>query len=51
MLETRIYSFEAVFSGELIDFDTHSSQSSLNCPENGSKVRKKRKNTIGERFE
>jgi hypothetical protein len=50
-LAARIYSFKAVFSLELINFDTPSSQISLNCLERSSKAKKKRKNTIGERFE
>jgi hypothetical protein len=50
-LAARICSFKAVFSLELIDFDTPSSQTSLNWLENRSKARKKRKNTIRERFE
>jgi hypothetical protein len=50
-LAARTYSFKAVFSLELIYFDTPSSQTSLNCLENRSKARKKRKNTIGGRFE
>jgi hypothetical protein len=35
-LEARTCSFKAVFSLKLIDFDTHSSQTSLNCLENRS---------------
>jgi hypothetical protein len=50
-LAARIGSFKAVFSLELIDFDTPSSQTSLNWLEKRSKARKKRKNTIEERFE
>jgi hypothetical protein len=50
-LAVRNYSFKAVFSLELIDFDTPSSQTSLNWLENKYKARKKRKNTIGDRFE
>jgi hypothetical protein len=50
-LAARIGSFKAVFSLELIDFDTLSFQTSLNYLENRSKARKKRKNTIGGRFE
>jgi hypothetical protein len=50
-LETQIYSFEAVFSGEKIDFDTPSSHTSKNGLGRRSQARKKRKNTIGERFE
>jgi hypothetical protein len=45
-LAARIGSFKAVFSWELIDFDTPSSQTSLNCLERRSKARKKRKNTM-----
>jgi hypothetical protein len=45
-LETRNCSFKAIFSLELIDFDTPSPQTSLNCLERISKARKKRKNTI-----
>jgi hypothetical protein len=45
-LTARICSFKAVFSLELIDFGTPSSQTSLNCLERRSKARKKRKNTI-----
>jgi hypothetical protein len=45
-LATRIGSFKAVFSLELIDFDTPSSQTSLNCLERRSKARKKRKDTM-----
>jgi hypothetical protein len=50
-LAARTCSFKAVFSLKLIDFDTPSSQKSLNWLENRSKARKKRKNTIGKRFE
>jgi hypothetical protein len=50
-LAARTYSFKAIFSLELIDFDTPSSQTSLNWLEKRSKARKKRKNTIEERFE
>jgi hypothetical protein len=50
-LEARTCSFKAVFSLELKDFDTPSYKTSLNWLENRSKARKKRKNTIGERFE
>jgi hypothetical protein len=45
-LTARIGSFKAVFSLELIDFDTSSSQTSLNGLEKRSKARKKRENTI-----
>jgi hypothetical protein len=50
-LAARICSFKAIFSLKLIDFDTPSSQISLNCLERRSQARKKRKNTIGERSE
>jgi hypothetical protein len=50
-LEARTCSFKAVFSLKLNYFDTLSSQRSLNWLEDISKARKKRKNTIGERFE
>jgi hypothetical protein len=50
-LEARTCSFEAIFSLELRKFNTPSSQISLNWLENRSQARKKRKNTIGERFE
>jgi hypothetical protein len=45
-LAARICSFKAVFSLELRDFDTPSSQTSLNRLEKSSKTEKKRKNTI-----
>jgi hypothetical protein len=50
-LAARTCSFKAVFSLELIDFDTPSSRTSLNCLDNRSKARKKRKNMIEGRFE
>jgi hypothetical protein len=50
-LEARICSFRAVFSLELREFDTPSSRTSQNWLENRSWARKKRKNTIGKRFE
>jgi hypothetical protein len=50
-LETRTCSFKAIFSLEVKDFDTPSSKTYLNWLENKSQGRKKRNNTIGERFE
>jgi hypothetical protein len=50
-LEARTCSFKMVFSLELRDFNTPSSHTSLNWLKNRSQARKKRKNTIGERFE
>jgi hypothetical protein len=50
-LEARTCGFKTVFSWELRDFNTPSSQRSLNWLENRSQARKKRKNTIEEEFE
>jgi hypothetical protein len=49
--EARTCSFKAIFSLELRDFNISSSRTSLNWLENRSEARKKRKNTIGEKFE
>jgi hypothetical protein len=49
-LAARIYSFKTVFSLKLRDFDTPSSQTSLNRQEKSSKAEKKRKNTIRRRI-
>jgi hypothetical protein len=50
-LEARTCSFKSVFLLELKDFDTPLSRTSLNWLGRRSQARKKRKNTIGERFE
>jgi hypothetical protein len=50
-MAARICSFKAVFSLELIDFDTPSSQGSINRLEKSSKTEKKRKNTIRRRIQ
>jgi hypothetical protein len=49
-LAARIGNFKAVFSLELIDFDTLLPQTSINRLEKSSKAEKKRKNTIRRRI-
>jgi hypothetical protein len=50
-LAARIDSFKAVFSWELIDFDTPSSQTSLNCLEGVSKQERRGRTPLEGEFE